>query len=524
MSAFDTKDLLLAPRLEMPQVADLLAPYGLRDFLKADANLQATAGDPSERLLLAEILAELLACVAASANPDQALTYFERFARATGNRTHLFAYLKNSKQALEILAKCLGGSVYMAEILIRDPHHFYWVSDPQILNRARKKREIQRELVRTLKVLEHEGKQLDYLRSVKRREMLHIGVRDVLRLASVQQTLTALSVLAEALISTAYGICSSSLRRTYQIPPSIFSDFTILAMGKLGGGELNFSSDVDLMYVYGSNAPGEAESVAISKSDYFRKLAQKITAGLHDFTGEGYVYRVDLRLRPEGDGGNMADPLDGYERYYRSRMGAWERLALLKACPVAGSRDLANRFVKMARPFIQNPPFDLQALASVLDMKEKMDRKIADRGQAGRNVKLGTGGIREIELVVQTLQIRHGADLPEILERNTLSALAALRAHALVSEEEFAALETAYLFLRDVENKLQMVNDAQTHSLPRELEELNACARLLGYMGTSLESSSDQLLRDLQRHTGSVNRIFENVVVAADLRRLKGPR
>jgi glutamate-ammonia-ligase adenylyltransferase len=524
MPAFAIKDLLLAPRLETPQVADLLAPYGLKDFQKADANLQAAAGDPSERLLLADILAELLTEVAASANPDQALTYFERFAGATGNRRHLFAYLKNSKQALEILAKCLGGSVYMAEILIRDPHHFYWVSDPQILNSTRKKREIQRELVRTLKVLEQETQQLDYLRSVKRREMLHIGVRDVLRVASVQQTLAALSVLAEALVSTAYGICSSSLRRTYRIPPTVFSDFTIIAMGKLGGGELNFSSDVDLMYVYGSNTAEDAAVPAISKVDYFRKLAQKITAGLHDFTGAGYLYRVDLRLRPEGDGGNMADPLDGYERYYRSRMGAWERLALLKACPVAGSRELGNRFVAMARPFIQNPPFDVLALGSILDMKTKLDRKIADRGQTGRNVKLGTGGIREIELIVQTLQICHGADLPEILKRDTMSALSALRLHALLSEEEFTTLETAYLFLRDVENKLQMVNDAQTHSLPRELEELNACARLLGYSGTSTESSSDQLLRDFQHHTARVNQIFENIVVAADLRRLKGPR
>jgi glutamate-ammonia-ligase adenylyltransferase len=205
-------------------------------------------------------------------------------------------------------------------------------------------------------------------------------------------------------------------------------------------------------------------------------------------------------------------------------MGAWERLALLKAYPVAGSRALGNRFVAMARPFIQDQPFDLLALASVVDMKMKLDRKIADRGQAGRNVKLGTGGIREIELVVQTLQVCHGADLPEILKRDTLAALGALRSHALVSAAEFSTLETAYLFLRDVENKLQMINDAQTHSLPRELEELNACARLLGYMGTTTESSSDQLLRDFQHHTGQVNRVFENVVVAADLRRLRGPR
>jgi glutamate-ammonia-ligase adenylyltransferase len=231
----------------------LLAPYGLKDFEKADANLQAIAGEPSDRLLLADILEDLLVCVRGSANPDQALTYLERFVRSAANKAHLYTYLRNSRQAIEIIAKCLGGSVYMAEILIRDPHHFYWVTDSQILSRPRKKRDIQRELLRTLKILEHPDKQLDHLRAVKRREMLHIGVRDLLRLSSVEETLTALSVLAEALISTAYWICASALRRTHEIPAKAYTEFTILAMGKLGGGELNFSSDVDLMYVYSSS-------------------------------------------------------------------------------------------------------------------------------------------------------------------------------------------------------------------------------------------------------------------------------
>jgi len=521
MPEFDIKDLLLAPRLERPQVADLLAPYGLKDFQKADANLQAMAGEPGDRLLLAEILEDLLISVRGSANPDQALTYFERFVQATANKAHLYSYLRNSKQAIEIVAKAFGGSVYMAEILIRDPHHFYWVTDAQVLNRPRKKREIQRELLRALKVMEREDKQLDHLRAVKRREMLHIGVRDLLRLSSVEETLSALSGLAEALITAAYGISASALRQAYEVPSKAFTEFTILAMGKLGGGELNFSSDVDLMFVYG---PGNADTASISAADYFRRLSQKITASLNDFTGEGYVYRVDLRLRPEGDAGNMADPIDGYERYYRTRMGTWERLALLKALPVAGSRTLGRSFLAMSRPFIHEPAFDVQALADVRDMKAKVDRKVFDRGQAGRNVKLGAGGIREIELVVQSLQVGHGGNLPQVLGRNTLQALAALREQGLVTEQEFETLHSAYLFLRDVENKLQMVNDAQTHSLPREVEELNACARLLGYPETRTESAADQFLRDFQKHTTRVNEIFENIVVAADLRRFPRPR
>src|SRR6185436_11167513 len=143
----------------------------------------------------------------------------------------------------------------------------------------------------------------------KRKEMLHIGVRDLLRIASVEQTLSALSVLAESLISAAYEISDAALRRTHQVPLKFFTGFTIVAMGKLGGGELNFSSDVDLIFLYSSN---DEKTSRISAQDYFRRLAQKIASALSAFTGEGYVYRVDLRLRPEGDAGNLADPIDGY--------------------------------------------------------------------------------------------------------------------------------------------------------------------------------------------------------------------
>ena len=503
MTTSDIRDLLLATKLELPRITELLAPFGLTDLEKADANLQASAVEPADRTLLAEILPDLLVCIAESADPDQALTYFERFAQASSSKAHLFTYLHSSKQALEVLAKSLGGSAYMSEILIRDPHLFYWVTDPAILQKPRLKKTIDVELTRAVTTLKGERLQLKYLRDTKRKEMLRIGMRDLLRLASVEETLVALSELAETLISSAYRICDTALRRAHKVPLDLFQDFTILAMGKLGGGELNFSSDVDLMFLYASH---DERTPEISERGYFGSLAQKISAGLSTFTGEGYVYRVDLRLRPEGDGGNFADPLDGYERYYRTRMGAWERLALLKAWPVAGSLTLGKRFLKMSRAFIVEPAFDSKALASVREMKAKTDEKISARGQTDRNVKLGTGGIREIELVVQSIQATYGVRFPEILDRNTVRSLANLHEALLLDDEEFELLRNAYLFLRDVENKLQMVDDAQTHSLPREMEDLRICARLLGY------SDAESLLHAYQNHTAHVRRLFDKFV------------
>jgi glutamate-ammonia-ligase adenylyltransferase len=517
MTPASVKDLLLASRLDRPQVAALLRPYGFKDLPRADANLQEIASDPSERQLLAEILEDLLIAFSQSADPDQALNYFERFARAAFNKTGLFSYLKDFPRALEILARALGGSPYMAEILIRDPHHFYWVTDPQILYRNRRKSEIKLEMVRTLKAIGDESKQLDYLRVLKRREMLQIGVRDLLRLSSVEETLAALSVLAEALISGAYWICSAALRCEYGISREAFTGFTILAMGKLGGGELNFSSDVDLIYLYAS----DNEKVSVTKQDgiesllaaeYFRRLSQRITLALNEFTAEGYVYRVDLRLRPEGKAGDLAYSLDGFERYYNSRVGTWERLALLKAWPVAGDRALGQAFLSMARGIVYDLPFDAKALEDIRNMKRRIDQQMVVQQQRGRNVKLGAGGIREIELIAQSLQVCHGGAIAEIGERQTLKALIALRRRSLISAEECEVLTHAYVFLRDVENKLQMVNDAQTHSLPESPDELTACARRLGYSDSHRGQSYEQFLRDYQHHTSQVNRIFESIL------------
>jgi len=523
MTPPNIKDLLLAPRLDPQQALALLSPSGFKEPAKADANLQALADDAPARRSLADILEELLDNASRSADPDQALNHFERFARAAVNKLHLFSYLKDSPRTLEILAKTFGGSPYMAEILIRDPHYLYWVTDPQVLYGARKKREIEREMARALKTLPDERKLLDYLRAIKRRETLRIGVRDLLGFCSVEETLADLSTLAEALISAAHWICSSALRREYGIPRKAFGGFTILAMGKLGGGELNFSSDVDLIYLYASDQEEVVEEAAtISAPEYFRRLCQKITVALSEFTGEGYVYRVDLRLRPEGKAGNIAYSLDGFDRYYQSRGETWERLALLKAWPVAGDRALGRKFLEMARPFIYDRPFDLKALEEVRAIKRKIDQRMKIRQQRGRNVKLGAGGIREIELIAQALQVCHGARTPQIRERNTMKALGALRDQSLISAEEYETLTRAYVFLRDVENKLQMVNDAQTHSLPIEGQELAACARRLGYSDNDLGAAAEHLQRDYQRHTSQVNRIFEEIFSATESRLFSG--
>jgi glutamate-ammonia-ligase adenylyltransferase len=198
-------------------------------------------------------------------------------------------------------------------------------------------------------------------------------------------------------------------------------------------------------------------------------------------------------------------------------MAPWERLALLKAWPVAGNRALGHAFLAMAEPFIYDGVFGSNEIEDVLHMKRKID-EMARRKQPGRNVKLGPGGIREIELIVQSLQVCYGSRIPEVRERSTTGALKALCERSLLSPEEDEVLRRAYLFLRDVENKLQMVQDRQTHSLPVADDEFAACASLLGYKERS-ESAAAQFERDYSYHTSNVSRLFEQMVSGAGLLR-----
>jgi glutamate-ammonia-ligase adenylyltransferase len=301
--------------------------------------------------------------------------------------------------------------------------------------------------------------------------------------------------------------------------------FAVMGMGKLGGHELNYSSDVDLIYVYASH-DGETKAprgkqkvkpgaVGISNEEYFEILSRELTKALVEQTREGYVFRVDLRLRAEGSVGQLARSLDDYKKYYSTRGVVWERLALLKAWPVAGSMEVGLAFLKMVKPFIFGPPKDKidlpGALAIVQDVrgvKDMIDTKMADRGHERRNVKLGIGGIREIEFLVQTVQVIAGKKVTGLLDRSTLGALNRFVRYKLISPRERDDLTAAYVFLRDVEHKLQMVQDFQTHALPDSAEELERCAIRGGYDTDDRAKGVAQFNADHTRHTGLVNQFF----------------
>lgn len=510
-----SSELLLSAQLTPKRVEALLRPYGFADWTKADATLQRIADEPRARHLLAGILTPLLEELAQSPNPDQALVFLERLTRAALSRTNLLAYLNDSRSTLALVCRLLGSSPFMAEILIRNPTYLYWLADERVLKRQPTRRDMTHQLAKAWSMLRTDARKLDRLRVIKRKLLLWIGARDLLRLATVEQTTAALSDLADVLLAKALAVSTAALRRRYGRPAAgrRGARFVVLGLGKLGGAELNFSSDVDLIYLYDGGADATsgrrgARASRISTAEYFQRLGRAFTAAVTTVTNEGALYRVDLRLRPEGGAGPIAWAEPIARRYYTRKGRTWERLALQKARPSAGYRALGAAFLRSVAPFIYGNPFTPVEFGEVEAIKRRIDKNLRARGEARRNVKLGTGGIREVEFIVQALQAQAGGRKRQLRERNTLRALARLRRAGLLTPAAYETLRAAYRFLRDVEHKLQMVAALQTHTLPTDRNELRRCALRMGYRDAPAASAADQFSADHRRHTEGVNRLF----------------
>ena len=324
------------------------------------------------------------------------------------------------------------------------------------------------------------------LRRWRRRELIRIVLREA-HDRDLRTTLIELSDLASAAIEAALQAVERTMTESHGPRPC---GFCVMGMGKLGGRELNLSSDVDLIYLYEADIDG-------STHGWFRRFSERVTRLLSEITAAGFVYRVDLNLRPEGRTGPICNSLAACERYYEAWGHAWERVAWLRARPVAGDLALGETLLRSLEPFVYRRHLDLGALEEIADMKAQIDEKAAHTSEF--DIKLGAGGIREVEFLAQTLQLVHGWRRPALRTRDTLEALERLVLSGLISQLEQSELADAYLFLRAVENQIQLVEERQTHLLPEPGEALDFIASALGY------DSADALVVDLAAHRGRVS-------------------
>ena len=356
---------------------------------------------------------------------------------------------------LKALPRVLAASDFVARACVRDPDLLRELLVSGDLARAYA---VGEPAIRVNHVLEDVADETDLktrLRRVRQREMLRIAYRDLAGWANLGEVMATLSELADACIDQALA----QLVRWLNTPPG----FVVLGMGKLGGRELNFSSDVDLIFVYAEDTEGEEAS----HHEQFVRLAQRLTQALSEATADGFVFRVDTRLRPHGTSGPLAVSFDAMENYYQAHGREWERYALIKARVVAGDIAAGAELLARLKPFVFRKYLDYGAIESLRGMKTLIEREVSRKGMR-HNVKLGPGGIREIEFIAQALQLIRGGREPPLQERALLPVLDRLVTAGHLESTARDALRVAYVFLRDTEHRLQMVADQQTHGLPAD--------------------------------------------------------
>jgi glutamate-ammonia-ligase adenylyltransferase len=395
-------------------------------------------------------------------------------------------------------------SRFLADAVIRYPEWLRDIAAGHDLHRGFLRDQYEQQLIDSLPP-DRLPKPVD-LALFRRRQILRIVLRDVLRFADLSETTEDLSNLADAILNVTWRAIRKELSRELGAMPNPFS---VIALGKLGGKELNYSSDIDLMFVYSGEDPA---GMQLTAKQFFKRAANMMTEILSVHTPEGMCYRVDLRLRPDGRYGEVCQSLEGAKNYYAVRGRDWELQMLIKARLAAGDAEPCRELLEFVEPLIYRTTTDFRTVEAVSETRARIHEKQARKGKHhGVNVKLARGGIRDIEFLVQCLQRLHGGREPWVRHGGTLLALSRLRDKELLSSSEYSRLAQAYQFLRHLEHRLQFDEDRQTHTLPRVKEDLDVLARKMPPGFAGLPSASG-LERELDRNFGSVQDLYDRVI------------
>jgi len=396
----------------------------------------------------------------------------------------------------EFLIRVSVNSNYLTDILVRNPEYFSWIATPSILQKKLTEDFFISSIEKVLSAYKNFNTKVNALRNYKRKEILRIGLKDITGTADLNEITLELSLLAKTISSVLFELCYRVVLNKYGIH-NIKRKYCLAALGKLGGNELNYSSDIDLILFYDKN-------VRIKNKEYFELLveaAQLFIEQQSTVTGFGFLYRVDFRLRPDGKNSPLAGTMSGYISYYESRGEDWERQMLIKTSFVAGSKILYKKFFDYLSRFIYPSSFLVSPVEQIKMMKLNIERKL----NSDDNIKLIPGGIRDIEFSVQALQLLNGGANKKIRTGNTLSAVKKLFDSGLLSTGEKIVFEDAYVMYRKIEHYLQLMNDTQTHTIPAQGELLEKLSYYLGY------KDSKDFFRSLNEHKRKVQSIFYSI-------------
>jgi glutamate-ammonia-ligase adenylyltransferase len=466
----------------------MLHLWQLRDLERGWRNLGHLASDlalPQLRDLCLVLCYLLPKCP----DPDTALNNLERFLANPQGSQKLPSLLANWGRALETVLQLFSASHFFCDLLSRNPDFLEMLRVP--LRHSPGPEELLGQLQTDVDAASDDAGVLRAFRRFKQRQVLRIGTNDIIHNRPLEEITADLSLVADAAVEVALATAlRNSIRRFGQPtgPDGSPARCVVLAFGKQGGEELNYSSDIDLMFLFDEDGvctpPGrQATGCVLSNDEFFARAASEVIRLLSAHTDQGQAFRVDLRLRPEGQRGPLARSLASTLSYYDSLGRTWERQALIKVRPVAGDRELGQRFIQAVETFVYRKYLTFAEINEIKAVKRRIEQKTSRAGVSHTEVKTGRGGIRDIEFTIQFLQLLNGGDLVELRQSNTLLAMAALERVGCLTDQEYRVLDDAYRFLRKTEHRLQLLFNLQTHQLPSSDEEMNRLALRMGYRG-----------------------------------------
>ncbi len=422
-----------------------------------------------------------------------------RFISAVYDKVSFLSDCLKYPHYMELAAAITSNSNYLTDILVRNPGYFYLAANPANLEKIFTEDDYKESAASAAGSFNLLTAKLNALRRYKRKEILRIGTKDIFLKKDIEEVTGELSSLAKAIASELFSICYNHILNKYGLAfPG--DRFCLAALGKLGGNELNYSSDIDLIIFY-------AENETLQGKKEFQEILTEATLlfieSATSLTENGYLYRVDFRLRPDGRNSPLCRRLPDYLMYYESRGEDWERQMLIKSDFIAGSTALFRKFKEYLTPFI----FPSSFRTSPMDQIRKLKLNIEKNLKNDENIKLIPGGIRDIEFSVQALQLINGGKFQSVRSGNTLTALGELHKAGLLSDNETAVLRDAYIFYRKIEHYLQLMNDTQTHLIPSEGDLLNKLSIYLGFSDDagflmSVEKSRKNVLKIYHSITG----------------------
>jgi glutamate-ammonia-ligase adenylyltransferase len=476
----------------LDQARPLLHAWGLRDPERGWPNLTGLAhsvGLDGLRELARPLGRFLPRCP----DPDMALNSLERFLATPEGRAQLTTLLESRARCLETFLQLVSNSQFFSDLLAVNPDYLDMLQVP--LRRSPSRQELRDQLQAEVDAAFESSAVLRAFRRFRQRQVLRIGTNDIIRDRPLEEITRDISHVADAALEVALATAQRHAGNRFGQPYTLAGEparCVILAFGKHGGEELNYSSDIDLMFLYDDEGSTRGKRITnIGNDEFYGRVVTEVLRLLSAHTDRGQAYRVDLRLRPEGDRGPLTRSLASTLSYYDTLGRTWERQALIKLRPVAGDLRLGEEFLRAIDPFVYRKYLSFAEINEIKVLKRRIEQHANRAGAGDTDVKTGHGGIRDIEFTIQFLQLLNGGDLPNVRQRNTLQAMQALERVGCLTDQEYHILDDAYRFLRKAEHRLQLMFDLQTHRLPEGKDELRKLALRMGYDGQA--SGADPL-------------------------------